>query len=155
MKNLEKKIKSIISSNNFSSNENVGFSCYIPDGYPFKKTEGLLLWNYSRTHRRIETQIQKFHSKARISRMYEIFHFKEGEYEELFSEILFDYLRQFKSIPYAKELKGRIKLFKRYNLRNIVIPFDELISHSDSILQLEQITVSNKILEFYKRKSKF
>lgn len=145
---LEIICKEIINHHGFSSNTVRGFSCYISDKTPFPTTEGLLLWNFSKTYKRIETQIQKYSSTARIFRMKEMLGLSEKEYEKMFIEYIQKYLSELKNTGIFKPIASGLKLFGKVKVFNLAANLNYFLLHPEALGKLEEITLTNPIVKF-------
>lgn len=152
---IEKIAKEIISHHGFSSNTVEGFSCYIPDRYPFQETEGLLLWSFSKTYKRIETQIQKFTSKARIHRMEEMLGLSAESYEHEFIEAISQYLYMLRRGGHFAPIGSGVKLFGKVKEFNLAVDLDVLQKSHNIIREFEVITITNPIVKFCEKSNYF
>ena len=145
---LEKIAKEIIYHHGFSSNTVRGFSCYIPDRSPFPATEGLLLWSFSKTYKRIETQIQKYSSTARIYRMKEMLGLSNESYEKEFIKTIREYLSILKKSGNFYPIGDGIKLFGKTEVFNLAANLNSFLQSPNNLRELELITINNPIVKF-------
>jgi len=152
---IEKIAKEIISHHGFSSNTVRGFSCYIPDRSPFPPTEGLLIWNYSKTYSRIETQIQKYSSTARIYRMNEMLGLSYEAYENEFIKLIQEYLFELKKSGDFHSIGNGIKLFGKVDVFNLAADLNIFLRFPNKLRELELITINNPIVKFCENSNYF
>ena len=152
---LEQIFREIITFHGLASNTETGFSCYISDPPPFSKNEGLLLWNYSKTYNRIETQVQKFSTQARVQRMKDIFGLSFDEYDRIFINYFIDYINRFKSLESSYELGKGVTLFGKYPTKNVAIAFSDILKNPKILLKLEELTINNMIIDYYEQNETF
>lgn len=152
---IEKIAKEIINHHGFSSNTVRGFSCYIPDRSPFPSTEGLLLWSFSKTYRRIETQIQKYSSTARIYRMNEMLGLSNESYENEFIKLIQEYLFELKKSGNFHPIGNGIKLFGKVDLFNLAADLNIFLESPNKLRELELITINNSIVKFCENSNYF
>jgi len=145
---LEKIAKEIINHHGFSSNTVRGFSCYIPDLAPFPTTEGLLLWSFSKTYDRIETQIQKYSSTARIFRMKEMLELSNENYENKFIKFIQEYLSALKKNENFYPIGNGIELFGKVEVFNLAANLNSFLQFRNKLRALEFITINNPIVKF-------
>lgn len=150
---IERFAKEVIELHGFSSNEFTGFSCYIHD--PYIPQEGFLIWNYSRTHRRFETQIQKFHSMGRIARMEEHFGIQVSEYADLFTRYIESYLTSLKETGLFYPIGSGIKLFGKHSLKNLGAKFEFCERNLEGLRKFEQVIINNSIVHFAEKRGYF
>ncbi len=124
---IELFAKAIINHHGFGSNEQVGFSCFIPDKPPFPPNEGLFLWNFSRSFRRFETQIQKYHTDPRIHRMQKMLDISESDYKWIMIELVDHYLQQLQSTGIFGTIGKSIYLFNLQPMNNLGANFELVI----------------------------
>ena len=147
-KNIQDIAKEIINHHGFSSNTVRGFSCYIPDRTPFPTTEGLLLWSFSKTYKRIETQIQKYSSTARIFRMEEMLKLSNENYENEFIKFIQEYLSELKKIGNFHPIGNGIKLFGKVDVFNLAADLNSFLQPRNELRELEFVTINNPIVKF-------
>ncbi len=145
---LEKIAKEIINHHGFSSNTVRGFSCYIPDRSPYPTTEGLLLWSFSKTYERIETQIQKYSSRARIIRMKEMLELSNENYENEFIKFIQQYLSALKNCGNFYPIGDGIKLFGKLEVFNLAADLNSFLQSRNKIRELEYATINNPIVKY-------
>jgi len=146
--NIQDIAKELISHHGFSSNTVRGFSCYIPDREPFPKTEGLLIWSFSKTYNRIETQIQKYSSSARIFRMKEMLGLSNEKYENEFIKLIQEYLIELKIIGNFHPIGSGIKLFGKVQVFNLAADLNSFLETRNELRGLEFVTINNPIVKF-------
>ena len=144
---LQKFAKRLIQLHGFRSNDDIGFSCFIPDRYP-SNHEGLFLWNYSKSYRRFETQIQKFHAMPRIYRMEEMLGLSEYDYKWTIIEAVEGYLNLLMGIGCFGKIGNGIDLFNVKRTDNIEANFELLIKDPSYLREIEKITIDNPIVQF-------
>ncbi len=145
---LEKIAKEIIYHHGLSSNTVRGFSCYIPDRAPFPATEGLLLWSFSKTYKRIETQIQKYSSTARTFRMEEMLDLSNEKYENEFIKFIQEYLSALKKIGIFHPIGDGIKLFGKVVVFNLAADLNSFLLYPNKLRELELVTINNPIIKY-------
>jgi len=145
----------LIKLHGFGSNEQRGFSCFVPDTHRFPRDEGMFLWNYSRSYRRIETQIQKYHTETRIYRMNEMLGMNEFDYKWAMVDAVEQYLNQLKAIGCFGSIGSGIDLFAVRTLSNIAANFEFLERHPNFLKKLEEVTIDNPIVRFAEEKGYF
>ena len=144
---IEQFARRAIEIHGFGSNTLEGFSCFIPDSPPFPSDEGLLLWNFSRTYNRFETQVQKFHAKARIRRMERMLGLPYDEYQRLFVDFVRSYLTSLTGIGNFADIGGGVTLFGQYRVKNVAADFSSF-NAPETLRQFELITINNPIVHF-------
>ena len=152
---LETICKEIIYHHGFSSNTVRGFSCYIPDKSPFPTNEGLLLWSFSKSYKRIETQIQKYSSTARIFRMKEMLELSEEKYEKMFTNYIQKYLSELNNTGFFNSIGSGVKLFGKVKVFNLATNLNYFIQYPDALRKLEEITLTNPIVKFCEKSGYF
>jgi len=146
--NLETITQVIINHHGFSSNTVRGFSCYIPDRSPFPSTEGLLLWSFSKTYKRIETQIQKYSSNARIYRMEEMLNIPVDNYKREIVGLVQEYLDSLSNTKVFHPIGSGLLLFGHLKVYNLAADLNSFAKSPLKLRELEQITVNNPITKF-------
>ena len=144
----EQFAKELIKLHGFSSNTVTGFSCYIPDLYPFSKKEGLLLWVFSRKEYRFETQLQKFHTLERIHRMQDMLGIDKGTYKQEMSIAVKGYIKLLRMIGCFKKIGGGIDLFGDEPIWNYAADLKVVSKHPDYLKEIERVTINNPIVQF-------
>ena len=152
---LEIISREIIKYHNFSSNTIRGFSCYIPDKPPFNSEEGLLLWSYSKTYNRIETQIQKYSSMARIYRMQEMLGLSKEKYADEFIFLIQDYILKLKEIGNFYPIGRGIKLFEKIEVFNLGADFKSFLISPNKLIELELVITNSLIVNFCEKQGYF
>ena len=145
---VERFARQLIKFHGFYSNEETGFSCYIPDQYPFSKKEGLLLWVFSHRHRRIETQLQKFHTFERINRMQKMLGISHKDYKEEISIAINQYIHLLRRVGCFEEIGEGINLFDSELIWNYAADIELLTRHPEYLKEIEKITIENPIVQF-------
>ncbi len=145
---LENACKEIIHYHGFSSNTVRGFSCYIADKPHFSQKEGLLLWSFSKTYKRIETQVQKYSSKARILRMEEMLGLSENEYARIFTENVQEYLSELRNIGIFNPIGSGVNLFGKVRVFNLGASLDDFYKYPELLMKFEEVTLKNPIVQF-------
>lgn len=148
MKNqLESYAKGIIQMHGFGSNTNTGFSCIIKDIKPFSNKDGLILWVYSTYRKRFETKFEHFIKQKRIKRMEEMLNLQSEEYKSKIENVINKYAESlFRINGFSKIGKGID--FWKFKIFNLSCDFSFLENNSNSILEIEQFTINNPIVEF-------
>ncbi|OQA91486.1 MAG: hypothetical protein BWY26_00905 [Elusimicrobia bacterium ADurb.Bin231] len=157
-KELENTLKEIITHHGFSSNTVTGFSCYISDRSDFPTSEGIFLWNCSKSYERIETQIQKYSAMARNHRMKTMLKLSHEQYKNKmlgFVNVGFvkEYLIELQKIGCFEKIGTGVNLFGEFQKTyNIAAKFSSILeddSHAKSFLKnLEIVTIKNPIVKF-------
>lgn len=145
---FSKIIREIIYTHGFASNHVTGFSCYIRDRSPFPDSEGLLIWNYSNAHSRIETQFQKFFAGQRIYRMQEMLGLDENTYKKEFTPRIIKYFEVLESSGYFVKVGKGIEMPDGTRIFNMGAPFSDVSRNVNFVKFLEEITINNSITKF-------
>ena len=154
---IELFARAVINFHGFNFNSRKDFSCFIPDT-PNKITdanEGLLLWVFSKRYNRFETRIHLFDSKSRITKVAKHIKLSQKQYEDLFINLIRDYLSSLKKRCMFIDIGSGVELFGKIKVHNIGVNVDQLKNHLKALKEFESILINNPIVKFTEKEKHF
>ena len=148
MSEIETIAKCIIKSYLFRSHTKTGFSCYIPDSNQCDEY-GFIIWVYSETHKRFETQFQNLFS---LNRKNAIIQFNKGQSEychEMYDSVS-KFISELDNIDGFHKIGGGINNLPspKRKLYNRAISFDFIEKDTRVLKDIETVFTNNSLIDY-------